>query len=508
MSGLHTEMYGDFIKQQIYCLTEMRNLMKTIIKNIGDFFKAIGNFFVRFGRSFAQGDIFVKLSAVIMGAGYFRRGQFIKGILLTVLEVVFVLGMVFAGAPYLEKFPTLGTVESKMVYNPITGKNEASDYDHSFKILLYSVVAIIIIVAFIFIYLQNIINVYKLQKLAEEGKHINTFAEDIKELKNDKFHIALLTLPSLGVILFTIVPLIVMVTIAFTNYDSSHLPPSKLFTWVGFKNFKNLFGTTATSSFGYSFGKILTWTLVWAFFATLTTYFGGIFLAKFINSPKTKLPKMWRTIFIITIAVPQFVTLLLVRNFFADSGIVNTICSSCGITDFLKDIGLVKANLTYIPFLSSPGWAKVMIILINIWIGVPYQMLIATGVLMNIPAELSESAKIDGANAVQSFIHITMPYMLFITGPALITQFVQNINNFNVIYLLTQDIYTTQDQRLAASSGKEVDLLVTWLFRLTSDKYNYKMAAVISIMVFIVCAIFTLLAFNRTIKGDREENFQ
>ncbi len=482
--------------------------MKNIGKNIGDFFKSIGRFFSSFGEGVANGDIFVKLSLIIMGAGYIKRKQVVKGILITLFEVLCILGVAVLGFPYLEKFSTLGTVERKMAYNPATGKNEANDYDHSFKILLYGIITIIVIIAFICIYIRNIVKVYNLQKMAEEGKHINTFAEDIKDLKNDKFHITLLTLPSIGVLVFTVVPLIIMVSVAFTNYDPSHLPPTKLFTWVGFKNFTNLFGSSTTNSFGYSFGKILSWTLIWAFFATFTTYFGGIFLAKFINSPRTKLPKMWRTLFIVTIAVPQFVTLMLVRNFFADTGIVNTICSNAGITDFLKSIGLVKAGLNYIPFLSSPGWAKVMIILINIWIGVPYQMLIATGVLMNIPAELSESAKIDGANSVQTFLHITMPYMLFITGPSLITQFVQNINNFNVIYLLTQEVYTTQDQKLAASSANEVDLLVTWLFRLTSDKYNYKMAAVISIMVFIVCAVFTLVAFNRTIKGDREENFQ
>ena len=208
----------------------------------------------------------------------------------------------------------------------------------------------------------------------------------------------------------------------------------------------------------------------------------------------------------VTIAVPQFVSLLLVRNFFADGGIVNTICASVGLTDFLRDIGLISTS--YIPFLTSPGWAHVMIILINIWVGVPYQMLIATGVLMNLPTDQIESARIDGATPVQIFRHITMPYVLFITGPALVTDFVKNINNFNVIYLLTQDVYTTTNQALANSQAKEVDLLVTWLFRLTQEYYNYKMAAVIGIVVFVLCAAFTLIAFGRMTRGDREEVYQ
>jgi arabinogalactan oligomer/maltooligosaccharide transport system permease protein len=306
-----------------------------------------------------------------------------------------------------------------------------------------------------------------------------------------------------------ILPILVLIAVAFTNYDQQHMPPNALFTWVGLKNFKSLFTTgSMTVTFGYSFGKILVWTLIWAVVATATTFLGGILLASMINSKTTKFPKLWRTLFIISIAVPQFVTLLLVRNFFADSGIVNTICSNIGLTGFLQSIGLVNSSLTYIPFLTDPTWAKVMIILINIWVGVPYQMLIATGVLMNVPEDQIESARIDGANSFQIFWKITMPYVMFIQGPSLITDFVKNINNFNVIYLLTQDVFVTSDQLLANSNAKEVDLLVTWLFRLTNEYYNYKMASVIGIVVFIICAAFTLLSFTKLIAGDREEDFQ
>lgn len=272
---------------------------------------------------------------------------------------------------------------------------------------------------------------------------------------------------------------------------------------MGFQNFVNLFGGGGlTLTFGYAFVRVLGWTLVWAFFATFTTYIGGILLSLLLNSKKTVGVKLWRLLLVITIAVPQFVSLLLVRNFFSNGGIVNTICANIGLTGFLRDIGLISTS--FIPFLSAPGWVHVMIILINIWIGLPYQMLISTGVLMNLPTDQLESARIDGANPYQTFRHITMPYLLFVTGPTLVTDFVKNINNFNVIYLLTQDVYTTTNQAMANSQAKETDLLVTWLFTLTQDYYNYKMAAVIGIMVFIVCAVFTLIAFNFLISGDKE----
>ena len=77
------------------------------------------------------------------------------------------------------------------------------------------------------------------------------------------------------------------------------------------------------------------------------------------------------------------------------------------------------------------------VIIVDLWIGIPYTMLIVSGILMNIPEDLYEAARIDGASPFVMFTKITMPYVLFVTTPYLITQLVGNINNFNVIYFLT-----------------------------------------------------------------------
>ena len=452
-------------------------------------------FFGSFGEAFVKGDIFTKLSFVIWGLGYIGHGQLMKALLVTFVQGLGLYFLATSGIQSLMKFGTLGTVKMESTFDFATMKNVVNNYDNSFSILLLSVVSIIVIVAMVAAGMMVVASNYELQKIRAQGKKTNTFLQDVNVYLNEKFYVTLLTLPVLGVVIFTIVPLFILIAVAFTNYDQQHMPPSDLFTWVGFANFLTLFGGGGlTATFGYSFRKVLTWTLVWAFFATFTTFFGGVLLAMFINDKKTKLPKLWRTLFMVSIAVPQFVTLLLVRNFFSDTGIFNTMMANCGVTGLLRNMGLI--HTTYIPFLTDPDWAKFTIIMINIWIGVPYQMLIATGVLMNIPADMLEAAKIDGANPVQMFFRITLPYLLNVQGPALVTDFVKNINNFNVIYLLTQDVFATHDQALAASNAKEVDLLVTWLFRLTQEYYNYKMAAVIGIMVFIVCAVFTVVSFR------------
>ena len=463
------------------------------------------NFFKNFGKSVAKGDIWVKLSLLWTGSGYAGRKQYVRALLSTILEAMILIFSIGFAPQYISKFDNLGDVQKEAKYNPITMKNEVNDYDNSFLILLMSVIILVVWFASILWWMNNVIRAYELQKMKQNGKHINSFMEDCKDMLNHNFHKTLLTLPIIGIILFTVVPILVMVFIAFTNYDQQHLSPTHLFTWVSLDNFKRLGSFGNNAYFGYTFRKILLWTFVWSFFATATNYIGGILMALLINNKKTRAPRLWRTLFIITIAVPQFVSLLLVRNFFANHGIANAFFEGIGFTSWLKEAGFITTN--YIPFLSQPGWAHVMIILINIWVGVPYQMLIATGVLMNIPTELQESARIDGATSRQVFWNITMPYMFVVTGPQLVTDFVRNINNFNVIYLLTETVYKTTNQKMANAKGAETDLLVTWLFSLTQENYNYKMASAIGIVIFIISAIFTLLAFTRVNSAEREEMF-
>ena len=532
------------------------------------------DFFRRFGEALVHGDAFVRLSLLFLGAGYFRRRQYMKGLIVTAIQAAFLIYTFTFSLQYISKFDTLGDVQYEKVsdyYGVITvvatgdpeqaeadalaagGKEfildeetpdsytiltaatpkgmrdvranlEAAgytvqssalrdysyenDWDHSFRILLFSVVSIIIYLAFAVLWMRNLILVRGLQLDDERGVHINSFAEDVRGLFDREFHRTLLFFPILGILVFTVMPLIVIILVAFTNYNQDHFPPAGLFTWVGLTNFRRLFQDSLSVTFGYSFRKIFSWTMLWSVLATFTNFFAGIALALLINNKHTRCKKVWRTAFIVAMAVPQFISLLLVRNFFANEGIVNSICSNLGITGFLKNIGLVPAGMNYIPFLTRSGWAKFMIVLINIWIGVPYQLLIATGILMNIPQEQYEAATVDGANRWQQFWNITMPYMFFVMGPTLISDVVKNINNFNVIYLLQQDVYVTGDMALAASNAKETDLLVTWLFRLTQEYYDYDMASAIGIVIFLISAVLTLVAFNIVMRGNREESFQ
>jgi arabinogalactan oligomer/maltooligosaccharide transport system permease protein len=306
------------------------------------------------------------------------------------------------------------------------------------------------------------------------------------------FDKTLFALPVTGIFVFTVLPIVFMICVAFTNYDKNHQAPTNLFTWVGLDNFKRLL-SYGSAGLGPTFVKVLAWTLTWAFFATFIDYFLGLAVAMLINKKGVKFKKLWRTILVLTIAVPQFVSLLYIMKLFANDGLIN---------GYLIKWGWISSP---IQFWVNPMLARITIIVINIWIGIPYLMLIATGLLMNIPEDLYESARIDGASGWQMFRRITLPYMLFVTGPFLLTQFTGNLNNFNVIYLLTQG--NPKSMRLAENAGS-TDLLVTWLYKMTVNDTNYSMAAVIGIMVFIVTAVVSLVVYNTLPSVKDEEGFQ
>lgn len=497
-----------------------------------------GNMFTKAGKALTKGDLWIKLSALLMlvavallvvgpttfglasttwvwisaavfgigvGLCYACRKQFLKGLLFAAFMTVLVSVIYNWGIENVMKLNTLGTVEFAQEIDWTTGKQVVNDYDHSFKILLYALITLAVFAFVALLAVNAISSSYRLTLQKACGKRVNNFLQDLQSLLNEKFHLTLLSLPGAGILIFTVMPMLVLICIGFTNYDSKHLPPSKLFTWVGMENFGKLLGNISDSDFAYAFRNILVWTIIWAVAASVTCYFGGIVLAMLLNSKSTIFPKMWRTMFVLCIAVPQFASLMLIARFFGDSGIANTMATNAGITGVLQSLGWIKKD--YIPFLSDPTVAKIMIIVINFWVGVPYQMLSATGILMNIPGDILESAKMDGASGWVRFWKITMPYYWSVTGPSFITSIVGNINNFNVIYLLT-GTYTTLNMTLAKVNAKEMDLLITWLFSLTQgDAANYAMASVIGIVSFVICAGFTLFSLFYMQRGGRENAF-
>ena len=425
-----------------------------------------------------------------MGSGCFRFRQFGKGLLYLLSELAFFRFFFGFGWKYLSHFGTLGENTQLKVWNEELQIYQRVPGDNSMLILLFSVLTIAATILFVYLWVLNLKSAGELCLLDAQSKHIPSFREDLKSLLDSRFHTTLLAAPMISLVAFTVLPIVFMVLIAFTNFDSAHQPPGELFTWTGLTNVTDIFLGNQTKT--HTFFGIFGWTIVWAILATFTNYILGMLLAILINHRLVKMKKMWRTLFVISIAIPQFVSLLLISRSLEPMGAVNIA---------LMKLGLISAPL---PFLTDKTLARICVVVINMWIGIPYTMLTFSGVLMNIPADLYESAELDGAGPFRRFTSITLPYMIFVTAPATITTFVGNINNFNVIYLLTGGGPFALDYYQAGKT----DLLVTWLYKLTVDQHDYALASTIGIFIFMIVSTLSITVYNRTSAVKKEDMFQ
>lgn len=428
----------------------------------------------------SKGDIFAKLSFFVMGLFQLKNKQWLKGILLLASEVIIIWWLLFSGFKAISMLGTLGTVKTKkVVWDASEGVYNTLLPDNSMLYLLFGVFALVAIGLLIFLYIIHLRSLRHLYALNRDNKHIPTTLEDLSSLLDDKLYITLMVLPLLGILAFTVAPLIFMITLAFTNYDTQHLIG---FSWTGLSAFAQVF----QGDYGKAFFPLLIWTIIWAVAATLTTFLGGVLLALLIESNGVKFKGFWRTIFVVVFAVPQFVSLLLMGMFLDDHGPINSV---------LQNAHWIKGP---IQFLSDPILAKISVIGVNMWIGIPVTMLVSTAIIQNLSQDQIEAAKIDGANTFQVFKSITFPQILFVLTPTLIQQFIGNFNNFNVIYLLTGGGPNT-DNNLANAQAGTTDLLITWLYKLTTQSTrNYALASAIGIIIFVITATASLALYRRT----------
>ena len=446
--------------------------------------------YVSLMTALAHGGPIVWLSCLIMGLGNFAAGQFIKGLLFLAIEIAVIAFLTVRGGGiyWISMLPSLGDRPTQEIWNDAKGVYEYVIGDNSQLILLYGVASIAIIAVGLLVWQASVRSGYLGLQDKKSGIKPLTFVEDIKALFDENIHKTLMILPVACLCVFTIVPLVYMMCMAFTNYSKTgdHLI---LFDWVGLENFISLFNPN--SSIGRQFGGVLAWTIIWAIFATFLNFFMGTIVAIIINRRTTRAKGLWRGLLSLTIAVPQFVSLMVINSMLQPDGIINRM---------LMDAGMITEKL---PFLTNATWARVTVIVVNLWVGIPYTIMQVTGILKNIPAEQYEAATIDGANAVQQFVHITLPYMIFVMTPYIITSFTGNINNFNVIFLLSGG----NPVKIGNTAG-DTDLLVTWLYKLSTDRKDYNIGAVIGIMTFVVLAIVSLVTYRSSGSYKDEEGFK
>ena len=401
-------------------------------KKIPAFFKKLGhgfvNFFSTFGKRFVDGSIGTKLSHFIFGAGNLYHGQIIKGLIYLILQVLFVLYMVLCpgivgpnNVIHPTGYKSLINLSLPYFTESISGRwtpNTEINTPNSFLMLLLGLVTIAIIILYIILWLSNIKSSYLADTAVKEGRKPSSFKEDVKALFDNRFHIMMLTPTCIAALAFSLLPTILMISLAFTTYNDFDMTAAgtTLFHWNGMSNFVAIFTMDTTSSLGVEIGArflpVLGWTMLWAVLATFTCYFGGILLAVLINKKGLKFKKVFRTIFILTIAIPQFISLLIMRNLLMGTGPINSLLISWG---WIKEpISFLGQNVG-----DNPWIARLMVVIINMWLGIPYTMLMTSGILMNIPADLYEAAPVVSRCSSRSLFHTSSLLPLHISSRVL-----------------------------------------------------------------------------------------
>lgn len=450
--------------------------MKAFFRRIGT---KISDSWINFINFFKVANFNVKGSMALMGLGQFMYKQIGRGIMYLLVEILGISFFAIYGFQRLVGLFTLGTVQA----DPWTGQAG----DNSVIFMLLGLISVALLAIFIALYISNIKDAYKTSQEVFRGGKPKTFKEDLKDLLDKKFYKTVLFLPLLGTIIFSCLPIVFMILIAFTNYGDTFVPPV-LVDWVGIENFVRIF---SMGDIGPTFFKILGWNFLWAISTTLLNYVLGLLLAILLNKKIVKGKPFWRLFPILAYAIPGFITLTAFKFMFAQGGPINNMITSNGGDP--------------IPFLTVDGtwWARIIGLLINAWLTVPSVMLLATGILSNINADLYEAAKIDGASSAKQFKDITLPFVVFATTPTLITSFIGNFNNFGVFYFLRGTI--TTDGYFVSN---DTDLLINWLYRLSIDNNYYSIGAAISLIIFIITSGISLIIYIKSPAYKKEDTFR
>ena len=289
-------------------------------------------------------------------------------------------------------------------------------------------------------------------------------------------------LPALiSIIIFTIIPIVYTVVIAFTDYTMYSQGHIK---FVGFANFIEVL----TGPFKEIFLPVFGWNIIFAVVSTAGTFFLGLIVAMAVNNPNIKEKSVYRAILIIPWALPATVAIL------SWQGLLNG--SYGAINNLLLNLHLISDP---IPWLTDPTWARVALIIVNIWLGFPYMMNVCLGALGAIPDSYYEAADVDGASKWLQFRKITLPSLAQISYPLLISSFAFNFNNFGSAFLITKG----NPPRMATQFAGYTDILASVNYKLSTQFGRFEIASAISIIIFLILG--TISYYQMKLSGQFEE---
>ena len=424
----------------------------------------------------------VKLSMLVMGLGQLCYGQIVKGLFYLSSFGIILTYFITSGFEDLIGFFTLGSTEENL-WLGIPG-------DNSLTMMILGLFSIVILIFAVVLYITNVKDAVYTARQKEQGKPVHKFRQTLQNAADGKFHITALSVPMVGVAVFSILPIVFMICIAFTDLGGDVVYP-KLANW-SFSAWEKIL---SLGKIGGTFVKILGWNIIWAVASTALNFVVGLGMALLLNKKNVKGSKFWRAFPILAYSIPGFISMLGFKFMFSQSGPINY---------YLDEAGMMR-----IFFLtndaSAKWWARGIGLFVNAWISTPSIMLMTTGILSNINTDLYEAASLDGASPFQQFKKITLPFVIFSTTPVLISQFVGNFNNFGIFFFLRSGVISNYADYFLAS---DTDLLINWLYKLSVDNNYYSIGAAISLIIFVITAALSLSVYVRSAAYKQEDTYQ
>jgi arabinogalactan oligomer/maltooligosaccharide transport system permease protein len=264
------------------------------------------------------------------------------------------------------------------------------------------------------------------------------------------------------------------------NFVNKEDPQQKLFPgWRAFNPMENYLGLLTNPVIRGPFISVFAWTFTFAFLTVLTMFAAGLMLAIALDR-KIPLRNFYKSVLILPYAIPSFMSILIW------SGMFN------------REFGAVNLALgVEIDWFNDATLAKLVVLIVNLWLGFPYFYLISSGAIQALPSELEEAASIDGAKPSQIMFQIKLPLLLQILSPLLIASFAFNFNNFNIVYLLTGGGPTDV---LGGETAGATDILITYAYKTAfgSAEQNLGLASAISVIMFIIVGALSLWSLRRS----------
>jgi maltose/maltodextrin transport system permease protein len=256
---------------------------------------------------------------------------------------------------------------------------------------------------------------------------------------------------------------------------------------IGLANYSRML---LDADFRGPFVSIFIWTVLFAGLTVLFSTALGMTLAVVLEWQNLKYRALYRTLLFLPYAVPGFISILVFKGLFNQNfGEIN---------------GILNALFGVRPaWFADPMLAKVMILIVNTWLGYPYIMILCTGLIKAIPSDLYEASAIAGAKPLTNFFKITVPLIAKPLTPLLISAFAFNFNNFVLISLLTDGRPDYLNTKLPAGTN---DILVSYTYRIafTDSGQNFGLAAAISTLIFVMVAVMALVQLKITQRSERK----